>query len=59
MRLSTHLSITAVLFLVMFPACAQPGDPRIDLDVPITGIEILISTGVVVGLRNLRKKNCE
>jgi hypothetical protein len=40
---------------------AQPGDPGGDPDVPITGIEILIGAGGVLGLKkaweNRKKKN--
>jgi hypothetical protein len=32
---------------------AQPGDPSVDPDVPITGIEILIGLGGALGIRKL------
>jgi hypothetical protein len=30
---------------------AQPGDPTNDPDVPITGIEVLLTVGGILGLR--------
>lgn len=45
--------------LVAFVATAQPGDPSADPDVPISGIEILIALGGILGFRKLiaRKKS--
>jgi hypothetical protein len=34
-------------------ANAQPGDPGVDPDVPITGIELLLAMGGFLGLRKL------
>lgn len=45
--------------LITFVANAQPGDPSADPDVPLSGIEILIALGGILGLRKLiaRKKS--
>lgn len=54
----------ALIFLFLLFAnvsgWAQPGDPGGDPDVPITGIEILLSMGAYLGVKKLlsgRKKN--
>jgi hypothetical protein len=36
---------------------AQPGDPSGDPDVPITGIEILLSAGALFGIKKLLGKS--
>ena len=46
-----RLLFSAVLCLGVFIANAQPGNPDGDPDVPITGIEILIAAGGVLGLK--------
>ncbi len=45
--------------LIAFVANAQPGDPGGDPDVPISGIEILIALGSILGIKKLiaRKKS--
>ena len=52
---SLHLSILIILFLVManFFAMAQPGGGDEDPDVPITGIEILLAAGGVLGIKRI------
>ena len=46
-------SLITILLLIAFPMMAQPEDPSSDPDVPITGIEILISIGALLGIRKL------
>ena len=50
-----------VLFVIfiLLPAflLAQPGDPGGDPDVPITGIEILLALGGVLGIKKLFIRN--
>ena len=50
-----------VLFFFAFPffATAQPGDPGGNPTVPITGIEILLAAGGLLGIKRLisNKKN--
>ena len=50
--------ILFVLFILL-PAflLAQPGDPGGDPDVPITGIEILLALGGVLGIKKLFIRN--
>ena len=47
-----------VLFILL-PSflLAQPGDPGGDPDVPITGIEILLALGGVLGIKKLFIRN--
>ncbi len=56
--------VVALIILIVSSfgaAIAQPGDPGGNPDVPITGIEILIGAGGVLGLKkawdNRKKKN--
>jgi len=61
MKLKFILSFIALLFLTISAVEAQPGGggPG-DPDVPITGIEILLAAGGVLGMRKLinsRKKS--
>lgn len=58
------IKITLVLIVLLasvLHVLAQPGDPATDPDVPITGIEILLTLGGALGIRKLimdkRKKN--
>jgi hypothetical protein len=46
-----------MLVLLMLPVAGicQPGDPGGDPDVPITGIEILLGGGALLGMRKLIK----
>jgi hypothetical protein len=44
-----------VLFSIRLLA-QPPGDPGVDPDVPITGIEILIGAGGIYGLRKMLRK---
>jgi hypothetical protein len=46
-----RLFLSTIFCMVVFVATAQPGDPSNDPDVPITGIEILIALGGVLGIR--------
>jgi hypothetical protein len=52
--MKTHLTIVLLLFASTL--LAQPGDPSSDPDVPITGIEVLISGGLALGIRHLLKR---
>jgi hypothetical protein len=54
MKLNTfflRIIFSAALCLVVIGVIAQPGDPINDPDVPITGIEILLAIGGILGLR--------
>ncbi|MBZ0245800.1 MAG: hypothetical protein K8H85_07630 [Cyclobacteriaceae bacterium] len=53
------LRITIVVFLIFisFALMAQPGDPGGDPGVPITGIEILLAGGALLGLKKLMGKS--
>ena len=44
-----------VLFLLALPVLGicQPGDPGGDPDVPITGIELLLGGGILLGIRKI------
>jgi hypothetical protein len=46
-----RLLLSTLLYMVVFVATAQPGDPGGDPDVPIAGIEVLIALGGFLGLR--------
>jgi len=50
-----------IIFLVMLPVLgmSQPGDPGGDPDVPITGIELLLGGGALLGLRQALKSRKE
>jgi hypothetical protein len=37
-------------------ANAQPGDPGTDPDVPISGIEVLIGAGGIIGVKKMLEK---
>lgn len=50
------LLLLLIIGSAFFITNAQPGDPGPDPDVPITGIEILIGIGGVVGGRKLLQK---
>jgi|APTNR8051073442_1049403.scaffolds.fasta_scaffold01477_6 hypothetical protein len=52
-RFILRLLFSTVLCLVVIVTFAQPGDPNIDPDVPITGIEILLTIGGILGFRKL------
>ena len=52
-RFILRLLFSTVLCLVVMVTLAQPGDPNIDPDVPITGIEILLAIGGILGFRKL------
>lgn len=46
--------------LITFATNAQPGDPSADPDVPLSGIEILLTLGGVLGIKKFigkRKSN--
>ena len=49
----------ALCVLALTVANAQPGDPANAPDIPITGIEILIALGGILGIKKLiaRKKS--
>lgn len=51
--------VTFCLIIPWFSLLAQPGDPGGDPDVPITGIEILIGAGALLGVKRAigHKKN--
>lgn len=54
MKLNTfflRIIFSAVLCALVVTGYAQPGDPSNDPDVPITGIEILLALGGILGLR--------
>ncbi len=57
-RIVTFLGLSLLTVLI---ANAQPGDPGGDPDVPITGIEILLALGGLLGIKKLygskRKSN--
>ena len=52
------VSVSLILF-VAFSVVAQPGDAAGDPDIPITGIEILVALGGMLGVKKLiaRKKS--
>ena len=54
MRVSNILLLLILVF-VMLPlsGICQPGDPGGDPDVPITGIEILLGGGAILGVRKI------
>lgn len=47
--------LLALIFLIISATVlwAQPGDPGGDPDVPISGIELLLALGGVLGIRKL------
>ncbi len=49
--------LCAVVFLMQGIAFSQPppADPQTDPDVPITGIELLIGAGAIIGARKLAR----
>lgn len=49
--------IFLTLTLFTLSVYAQPGDPSTDPDVPITGIEILLSLGALLGIKKLMGKS--
>jgi hypothetical protein len=49
-RIVTFLGLSLLTVLI---ANAQPGDPGVDPDVPITGIEILLAAGGALGIKRL------
>jgi hypothetical protein len=49
-RIVTFLGLSLLTVLI---ANAQPGDPGGDPDVPITGIEILLALGGLLGIKKL------
>ena len=50
-RFILRLLFSTVLCLVVIVVFAQPGNPDTDPDVPITGIEILLAIGGILGIR--------
>ena len=48
--------IVILLLLLPFVLMAQPGNPNQDADVPITGIEYLLTGGMLLGLRRIFQK---
>lgn len=50
-------SIILALIIIPLVALGQPGDPGGDPDVPITGIEILLAGGALLGLKKLMGKS--
>ncbi len=48
-----RLLFIVVLFFLPGFLLAQPGDPGGDPDVPITGIEILLALGGLLGVKRL------
>jgi len=50
MRFITPLLILIILFIPLLGIC-QPGDPGGDPDVPISGIELLLGGGALLGIR--------
>ncbi len=48
-----RLLLIAIVLLVPGVVFAQPGDPGGDPDVPITGIEILLALGGMLGIKKL------
>lgn len=48
-------ALLALIFLIISAQVllAQPGDPGGDPDVPISGIEILLALGGILGIRRL------
>lgn len=52
--MKTYLTIILIFFASSL--MAQPGDPSTDPDVPITGIEVLIGSGLALGFRHLLKR---
>ncbi len=62
LKMKLFLLCTFVLFMqvIVFAQPNPPADPSADPDVPITGIEILIGAGALIGARkiaSLRKKS--
>ncbi len=55
MKLRSYLSLLITLFLILLNlvTMAQPGDGGGDPDVPITGIEILLAAGGVLGIKRI------
>lgn len=54
-----HRSVYIIFFaLILVPllAIGQPTDPDTDPDVPITGIEILVTAGAIFGVKKLLGK---
>lgn len=47
--------LIALLFFCA-PLLAQPGDPGGDPDVPISGIEVLIGAGALLGVKKMYAK---
>ncbi len=51
--MTTAMLVTGIFLVMMTPAFAQPGDPGGEPDVPISGVEILIVSGSLLGVRRL------
>jgi hypothetical protein len=52
--------VIILLLLMAFPILAQPGDPSSDPDaVPITGLELLIGAGALLGVKRIYSRNKE
>jgi hypothetical protein len=49
---TTYLLVLLLIFLPLL-GISQPGDPGGDPDVPITGIEILLGGGVLLGVKRI------
>lgn len=55
--MNTKLIIAFIFWFTLSELSAQPEDPGGDVDVPITGIEILIGAGSLLGARYFFSKN--
>ncbi len=53
MKVRILLSLIVIFMITSRVLFAQPGDPGGDPDVPITGIEILLGLGGVLGVKRL------
>jgi hypothetical protein len=51
------LIVLVAFLLVSLNSFAQPGDPGGDPDVPITGLELLLGGGALLGVRKLLNRN--
>ena len=51
----SYINTLLILVLVLLPllGVCQPGDPGGDPDVPITGLEILLGGGAILGVRKI------
>ena len=51
----SYINTLLILVLILLPllGVCQPGDPGGDPDVPITGLEILLGGGAILGVRKI------